>query len=280
MLPALLLFTAGSLFADLPRLSLGGPVVEALLPMALAIAFAIAASGRVNATAISAGALGAFAGSVAWTVLPALGGALIVALAYAERTFRVRTLRAKGLHVGLGLVAGAAAGALSASYAASPAAYRIVATVMCAVLAALPLCLDADDPRVLLLESAAAKLGPPVSFTLLDGVELLRCGDIELLDRETAANVKKSWRSLDKLIEARLRMHDGTARRGETAAMVTAMVDRQITEHIASLTRAYAAVTTIGAAATGLDDSALRDVHARGEALDEQSRAMVEVGRG
>ena len=55
------------------------------------------------------------------------------------------------------------------------------------------------------------------------------------------------------------------------------MLDRQITEHIATLTRAYTAVTTMGAAEVGIDDSAVREAHARGEALDEQSRAIVEV---
>lgn len=150
---------------------------------------------------------------------------------------------------------------------------------MCAVLAALPYLVEADDPRVLFLEAAARRIGPPVASTLLDGVELLRC-DLTPLDRETRANVEKSWRSLERIVEARLAILRGSARtgRGETAALVTAMVDRQITEHVASLTRAYAAAATMGAAEAGIDDRALRDVDARGEALDEQTRALVEVG--
>jgi hypothetical protein len=141
-----------------------------------------------------------------------------------------------------------------------------------------PLLVHADDARVLSLEDAAKRVGAPLATTLLEGAELLRCGDVSLLDKVTARNVKKSWRSLDRLVEARLAMQQGNARRGDTAAMVTAMVDRQITEHIASLTRAYAAVTTAGAAEVGIDDSAIRDVHARGEALEVQSRAIVEAG--
>jgi len=277
-----LLTSAAGLFTVLPGASRGGLVTGTLLPMLLAIMLAVAVSGRVSGIAVIAGALAAFAGSLAWTFVPALGGAVVVGLAYAERTLRVRAARIRIVHASLATLAGAAAGALSAGYASSPPLYRGVAVVMCAVLAAIPLFIDADDPRVTLLEAAASKLGGPMAATLLDGVELLRCGDTALLDRETAANVKKSWRSLERLLEARLAMVPGSGtanvRRGETAAMVTAMVDRQITEHIASLGRAYAAVTTAGAAEVGIDDSALRDVHARGEALDEQSRAIVEVG--
>jgi hypothetical protein len=45
-----------------------------------------------------------------------------------------------------------------------------------------------------------------------------------------------------------------------------------------SLTRAFAAATTVEAAGAGFDDSAARAAHERGDALEEQSRAMVEVG--
>jgi hypothetical protein len=277
--PLLLLASAGGLFAALPYAARGGQWTGTVVPMALAIAFAVAAAGRPGGLAVMAGAVAAFAGSLAWSMMPALGGSVVVGLAYAERGLRVRPVRARLAHLGLALVAGGAAGALSASYAASPLLPRGVAAVMCAVLAALPFLVEADDPRVLFLEAAARRIGPPVASTLLDGVELLRC-DLTPLDRETRANVEKSWRSLERIVEARLAILRGSARtgRGETAALVTAMVDRQITEHVASLTRAYAAAATMGAAEAGIDDRALRDVDARGEALDEQTRAIVEVG--
>ncbi len=279
MHPLLLLASAGGLFAALPYAARGGQWTGTVVPMALSIAFAVAAAGRPGGLAVMAGAVAAFAGSLAWSMMPALGGSVVVGLAYAERSLRVRPLRARLVHLGLALVAGGAAGALAASYAASPLLPRGVAVVMCAVLAALPYLVEADDPRVLFLEAAARRIGPPVASTLLDGVELLRC-DLTPLDRETRANVEKSWRSLERIVEARLAILRGSARtgRGETAALVTAMVDRQITEHVASLTRAYAAAATMGAAEAGIDDRALRDVDARGEALDEQTRALVEVG--
>jgi len=291
--PVLLLLSAGGLFTFLPSASRGGVIAGTLLPLLLAVAFAVAVAGRPAGVAIMAGAVAAFAGSVAWAIFPPLGGAVVIGLGYAERTFRVRPLRARIAHLVLAVVAGAVAGLLSSAYAASPALLRGVAVVMCCVLTAIPLLVPAEDPRTLLLEDAARKLGAPLAATLLDGAELLRCGDPSLLDRETAANVKKSWNALDRLLEARLAMLGGTsgrtrshdvAARGpvhparDTDAMVTAMVDRQIMEHVASLTRAYAAVTTMGAAEVGIDDSAVREVHARGEALDEQSRAIVEVG--
>jgi len=278
MLPVVLLVAAGGLWTSLPTAERLGPLVGTLLPILLCVALATAAAGRPTALATMVGALAAFVGSVAWTVLPALGGAMILGIAYAERGSRVRTLRARAVHVGLSVLGGAAAGALTAAYADGLVLYRGVAVVMSSVLSLMPLFIAADDPRVRLLEGAARRLGSPLETPLLEGVELLRCGDPSLLDRETSKNLKKSWTSLERLLEARLAMLGGPSpRKSETAAMVTAMLDRQITEHVATLTRAYAAVTTMGAAEVGIDDSAVREAHARGEALDEQSRAIVEV---
>jgi hypothetical protein len=278
MYPALLLLAASGLFSFLPGTSRSASVAGTLLPVGLAVAFAVAAAGRPHALAVMAGAVAAFVGTIAWQMAPALGGGLVVVLGYAERTLRVRTVRLKAVHVGLAALAGAAAGALSTSFASGPSVERAVSVALCAVLTCVPLLVAADEPRILFLEAAAARLGPPCAATLLEGVELLRHVSPIAPSRDTAANMRKTWRSLERLVEARLRLHDGAAEKGETAALVAAMVDRQIKEHIASLARAGVAATTIGAAEAGIDDSALRVVLAHGEALDEQSRAIVEVG--
>ena len=279
----LLLAAGGCLFAALPYAPRGGLVTGTVLPVAFAIAFAAAAAGRISGVALAAGAVSALLGQVAWLVAPALGGAIVVALSYAERSLRVRQVRMRGAHVAIAVVSGACAGTLAAAYASSALSDHAVAVGLCAVLAAAPLLVPADDPRAVLLESAARTLGLPLSLSLVEGAELVRCADPGLLDRETANNVKKSWRSLERLVEARLQLHGGgglATRQGDTAALVVSMVDKQIVEHITSLTRAYTAATTKGAAELGLDDAALRGVHARGEALDEQSRAIVEVKAG
>jgi hypothetical protein len=175
----------------------------------------------------------------------------------------------------LATASGAAAGALSARYALSPFSVFSVATILCAVVALAPLLVVADDPRVAFLESAASRLGGPLAPALREATELLRASDVGVLDRETATQVASSWRSLERLIEARLRLHGSP--KSESAALVTSMLDRQITDHVASLVRAVAAAASVGAAEAGLDDTAIRDVDLRGEVLEEQSRAMVEV---
>ncbi|HEU4536904.1 MAG TPA: hypothetical protein VFS00_22430, partial [Polyangiaceae bacterium] len=67
------------------------------------------------------------------------------------------------------------------------------------------------------------------------------------------------------------------AGRRSPAAEVSAMLDRQIADHVAALTRAYAAADTVHAAKLGLDDSALRSAETVGESLEEVGRAIVEV---
>jgi hypothetical protein len=272
----LLLVLAAAVFGVAPLSVRGGPMLGAALPIVLCVALAVVVSGQVSGVAVALGAVAAFVGTFAWAMAPALGGAITLALVYAERSLRIRTLRAIGAHVGLALLAGAAAGLLAASFSASPLASHAVAVTMCAVLAMLPLVIEADDRRVLLLEAAAATLGAPLASTLLEGAALLRHD--ETLDRETAAKIKKTWLSLERLIEARLRLEGKARSKGDTAVLVREMLDRQIIEHVTSLSRARAAAATATAAEVGIDDQAVRDVHARGEALDERSRAMVEMG--
>lgn len=275
MRPVLLLATAAALFTALPQTLRGGATSAAVFPVILAVTFAIVVAGRPTGLCIVAGAIAAFAGALAWPLSPGLGGAILLSLGYLERTTRVRTIRARALHVSLAAASGGAAGALSATYTASPLPVFSVATVLCAVVALAPLLVVADDPRVAFLESAARRLGSPLAPALHDAADLLRASDLCPLDPETAAHVKSSWRSLERLTSARLRLHDSP--RSASATLVTGMLDRQITEHVQSLVRAVAAAATVGAAEVGLDDTAMRDVHLRGEVLEEQSRAMVEV---
>ena len=275
MRPVLLLATAAALFAAFPQALRGGAIVAALLPVVLSVAFAMVVAGRPTGLCVLLGALAALAGSLAWPFAPGLGGAILLSLGYAERTTRIRTIRARTLHVILATASGATAGALSASYASSPLPVFSVATILCAVVALAPLLVVADDPRVAFLESAASRLGCPLAPALREATELLRASDVGVLDRETATQVASSWRSLQRLIEARLRLHGSP--KSESAALVTSMLDRQITDHVASLVRAVAAAASVGAAEAGLDDTAIRDVHLRGEVLEEQSRAMLEV---
>ncbi len=70
---------------------------------------------------------------------------------------------------------------------------------------------------------------------------------------------------------------DKPAVKGTTADTVTAMVERRIREHVQALARAYSAVDTVMAAATGLDDAAQKSVESMNESLEEVSRALVEV---
>jgi hypothetical protein len=155
---------------------------------------------------------------------------------------------------------------------------------MASVLACAPLLVPADDMRVRRLESAAEALGAPLATHLLDGADLLRCSDIGLLDRETRARVAKSWRALERLLEARLAMQSSPSRQvgRETAAAVTSMLDRRILTTLESITRAYAAATTVEAASAGFDDSAARSAHDRGEVLDDgrgrASTMMLPIG--
>jgi MFS family permease len=276
-----LLVSAALLFVAWPLAARLGAIPGAIVSVALAVLFAVAASGGISALAMAQGALAAF---VAGTVSPGasiLGGAVLVAGAYAERTTRVRGRSTKLVHVGLAALGGGIAGALIASFAGATLAVRAVAVVVAAVLASVPRLVEADDLLSSALESVARELEPPAQGALAAGAELRRGADDALLDRPTARTVRQTWRALLRLAEARLRVQRSRTARaagksGATDAVLT-LLDARITEHVAALARAYSAVDTARAAELGLDDAALRTAESAGEALDHVSRAIVDV---
>lgn len=265
-----------------------GPVPGAIALLALGIGLAFAASGSFVALAAAGGALGAFGSAVLAGVSPAAGGAVLVSLAYAERTSRVRGKRERLLHVAVGLVGGALAGTLSTAYSSASLAVRCVAAVVGAVLVALPQFVEADDSIAHRLDAFADDTSDPAKSALREGADLRRAADPTLLDRKQARQVKETWSALLRLAEARARLERSVlAKHRETlekategpaarAAAVVKRVDERIAEHVAVLGRAYAAASTAHAAEASLDDAAMRSVESVGESLETMSKAIVD----
>ncbi|HSQ62642.1 MAG TPA: hypothetical protein VLM85_05490 [Polyangiaceae bacterium] len=248
----------------------------------LGVLLAIGASGSLDALAIASGALAAFGGHILGSVLPAAGGAVLVGLAYAERTSRVRGTQARLVHVGATIAVGALAGSLAAAYAAASPAVRGVAVLVSAVLVALPLLVDADDPLAHALEAASKRVSDPARASLRDGAELRRQVHDVPVDPASEKSVRATWRALRKLSEVRIRLERSKGRAGDTASPargVVDMVDKRIADHVAVLARAYTAADTARAAAVGLDDAALKTVENASEALEDVTRAMEDVKR-
>lgn len=197
---------AASLFAFAPLANRFGPVAGSLALVWLGVVLAIAASGTIQSLAIGGGALGAFGSGVLASVSPAAAGAVLVAAAFAERTTRVRSRTARAVHVVTALVGGGFAGALSSSFTSASLPVLAVAAVVAAVLAALPLLVEADDPVAHALDEAASLVSEPARRELERGAELRRNAEDVPLDRATAARVRTTWQSLLRLAEARVRL--------------------------------------------------------------------------
>jgi len=264
-------------FGAAPYLSKLGVVSGSAALVALGVLLAIAASASISSIAIAAGALGAFGGHVLGSTLPAAGGAVLVGLAFAERTTRVRGNNARLAHIGASLVTGALAGSLATAYASASPAVRGVAVLVCAVLVSLPLLVDADDPLAAMLEGASRRVSDPARASLRDAAELRRQVHDVPLDDETARTVNGTWRALRKLAESRLRIEKTKTlvQTSSPAAAVATMLDQRIRDHVSALARAYTAVDTAHAAAASIDDAALKNVDAASEHVEEASRALV-----
>lgn len=292
---------AASLFAIAPIANRFGAVGSSVALVWMTVMLAVFASGGLNSLAIAAGAAGAFGSGILAPVSPAAAGAVLVAAAFAERTTRVRTPIARAVHVVTALVGGALAGSLSTAFAASSAPVFGVAVVVAAVLAALPLLVDADDPLAHALEIASGDVAQPAKAALLEAAELRRSAQEIPLDRATEGRVKKTWQSLLRLAEARVRLERSRPRRSlvpaedgggpvirvataddkpvipTTADAVVGMLDQRIADHVTALGKAIAAVDTAHAAAVGMDTTALEPTAQMGDSLEEVSRALVEV---
>jgi hypothetical protein len=278
---------AASLLAFAPVADRFGPLVSSVALVWLAVVLAVAASGSIQSIAIASGALGALGSGILGGASPAIAGAVLLAAAFAERTTRVRSRTARAVHLGVALISGAFAGALADAYAGAALPVTAVAAVVGAVLAALPLLVEADDPVAHALEAAARVVSEPARATLLEGAELRRTSADVPLERETAARVRKTWLALLRLAEARTRLEKSRPRvrvaeglpgsDAPAADAVLAMVDQRAAEHVALLARAYSAVDTVNAAAASLDDTALGEIASMGDSLEDESRALVEV---
>jgi hypothetical protein len=258
-----------------PRL---GPVAGSVALVALSVLMALAASAAGSALAVAGGALGAFASGILLASSPAAAGAALAGFAFAERSLRVRTQSARLLHVGAAVMGGAAAGQLTMSFAAAATPVRAVAMTVAAVLLALPLLVDADDPLAHALDGAAREIEGPAAASLREAAELRRTVDEELLDAKTARHARGTWASLLRLAEARLRLARSPMAKKESspAEAVLKRVDERIAEHVAALSRAYTAAGAAQAAEASLDDAALRGVENAGESLEQVSRAIVD----
>jgi hypothetical protein len=287
----ILLIAAAGAFGLAPVVSRMGPVIGGAGSIALAILLACAASGGPSTLSLAAGAVGAFGSGVLQAASAPVAGACLVGFAFAERTIRVRDPAAKAAHVAVAIAGGAIAGALSCAYVAGSGALRVVAILVAAVLVALPLLVDADDPIAHALERSALSLRDPVARLLRDGAHLRRHVDAALIRGEARRNVARTWGSLLRLADGRVRLEQvrGASRAGlrvgatgDTAALSAAdtvihMLDQKIADHVIALVRARAAVDTVRAAELGLDDADARSVDAVGETLEDVSRAIVEV---
>lgn len=246
MTPKLAFFALGAaLLALVPESGRLGAIPGSCALVLAAALFAWTASGAMTAIGAGAGAVGAFAAGVLAPTSPAVAGAALVALAFAERSTRVRGPTARAVHAGAALVAGALAGSIATAYAGASLPVRLVALVVGATLIALPLLVEADDPIAHGLDGAADELAGDseagdARAALREAAELRRKHDaasVLLPDRDARSRVDATWSSLERLAETRVRV---AASRARAATAVAPMLDARLREHVDELTRAYA----------------------------------------
>ena len=275
MRPLTLLAASAMAYGLLPMTGRLGTVLGAVIAVVFGVLLALASSFAPSAIAVASGALGAFLSGVLANQIPALAGALLLGLAFAERSLRVRDKNSRIVHVMLALGAGGLAGYLSTHYAGSEPLVRSVVVVVAAVLAMAPLMVQADDPVAHALDELGTDIEGTAGEKLHAGAELRRSVDESLLEADSARDARRAWKSLLRLGQARIRLANVRSS-NERREAVTRRVDQRISEHVESLTRMYTAADAASAVKLSIDDGALRNVESAGETLDEVSKAIME----
>ncbi len=273
---AIFAVAAVSVLALLPWLSRIEPLLASAVLLALCVLTAMAASASIQTLSVMAGSIAALVGGMLFSAAPALSGALLLGLIYAERTYRVRGRREQGLHLVLALIGGALSASLCAHYLDVSITTRGVAYSLVAVLVMLPFVLEADDPLAHELQNLGAELGGAVGELLRTGAGLRRDGDPGLLDKSTCREVRASWTSLISVARARARIETNRAARSAHRLALIARLDGRIEQHVTALGRTFTAAQEVRAAEASLDDEALRNVETSGESLEQISRALVD----
>jgi hypothetical protein len=265
-------------FFALPLANRQGPFVSVAALVLVGVGLALLASAHANAISVGTGAFAALGAGVMGTTSPAAAGAVFLMLVFAERTMRVRGNVPRAVHVLLSLIAGGMSGAITSMYVnAQPLVYG-VACATAAVVAGLPLLIDADHPVAHALDLVAADLPSDVRDRIREGATLLRESQDIPLDADVEKDVQSTWKSLLKLSHARAKVETHARNRtGKHVQGVVAMLDKRIAEHVSLLSRAFTATDTANAARLGMDDAALKSVKSASLALEASGEAMVDV---
>lgn len=282
MLPKLAFaLAAASLFAfaflaqELP------PVVWSAGLVWMAVLIAVLASGHRNALGVATGAIGALVGGLLLDTMPFAFGAVVTLGAFAERTLRVTKGTPRALAVGLAVVGGGAAASVVAAHVSATLPVLLVALVVASVLAALPMLVPAEDALAHTLARLAPLAPEPARAAILEGATLRRTwADLDG-PRDAEKRVQPTWVAFLRLAEARVRLERTRASKDgaedSAVATVAPALDERLREHVAVLAKTTLAVDAVRAASVTVDDAALAGAAQLGDALDAESRALVEV---
>ena len=258
-----------------------GHLIGSLLFLGFGVATAIAASGYRGSLPVAGGALAAlFAGALGGGALgvahASLAAAIFFALVYAERTLRIRSHTGKAVHLALALGGGALAGTIAESYTSAAFAVHAIASLVAVAVVGLPLLVDADDHVAHNLATLAEGVQEPARAGLLKAANLRRAATDVPLDAGTKKDVERTFRSLERLGEARAKLQD-SAKTSDTAKGVLAMLDTKIEQHVSALEKHLTATMAVRAAEAAKDDGAAANVEAKGSGLEEATKLLAEL---
>lgn len=269
MRPIATLFVLALALVALPRTASLDALSGALVTLALGVLSAVVIAGR-SALSITLGSIGALAYTYLAPKAPELAAALFVAGAHGARSIRGRSLALRGAHTLTALLGGLLGGAILARYADAEPGVIAAASIVGALLAAMPLAIPADDAITFALQALASESDEPARALLMRAVAIRRRVDaatIDVLPPSVSTQLEASWAALLETANAR-----ATSR-----ASAALLLDKRIARFVDALDRIYTAAEERAARAAGLDDKALLAAKMEGDRLEAEVAALIEV---
>ncbi len=250
-----------------------GPLPAAGFTVLCAVFLAASISYQVSIEGI----MGASIGALVAELLGAATSPLIIAIATAgvffERTLRIRTRRARVLHVALSAISGTVAVFVARSHSGATWPLNASALAFGIVVLAAPFLIEADDAMAARLAWAARVIGGNTGARLEQAAQLRRQSVHVPLDLSTRRTEVAAWQSLARVAEARVRL--SATHRVPFAVRIVERIDSDLERYVVSLARLFSAAFAVRAMRDVAGDIAFDNVQVAGSALEEVQRVLV-----
>jgi len=224
--------------------------------------------GSASPSAVAFGAMAGLGYALAAPFSLALAAGVLFSLAFAPRAMRARSTLGRWAVVSLALLLGGLGSSISVSYANQGTWVAMSATVVGALLAALPLLIAVDDTTTYGLRMLTDSTTGALRQRVLRAVALRRRSTeiADVLSRSARRRFERAWRAVARIAKA-----------SASARTSRETLETHLSAYLHALHRALRAAENAAVLTKDVDDAVLAELRHEGEDLEAHASALAEV---